>query len=696
MKKKYIRDSEVLESRMYEPSCLTKAWKILTTGLIEPKGISSEESYIYQLRSLGMYIFHVILVFWVIYGTFDLEANYHSIILSDLITKSYFESRFISRNIKFNEIRAPKEIWDFIRGVILKIIYPVDTINSSHSILQDNELIGVAQLRQVRVKRDVNCKSAPLFRDLYKHCYGYICDENSEDTEPFGRNLSTPWRYSINDEKTATGQFCNFKGNGFALNFSKNYNLTLKQLDDLENNTWIRLGTRVVFLDFSLYCPNTNTFLLVKTTFELMPWGSVIPTLHIYSIKLLTSLNDAKAFLLLGVDLVLLGYTIGLNFMLFVRLKRTEWRMITYNNFIDVAIILSTYATLCVHITMVKYTDEKLNLFVKMVNKSGHVTFGILISTYTWYLTVAAVLLLCIVLKLIRYALFFNDTCRLLVCALTQVQGELICFTIMNLSALFGWGFIYCTIYGRVHLPLITPVKSLVHLIYHHASSFTIFDKGKARSLSFPMIVLRAISVPASVFYINCISQQTYVGLVVHGWQLVRRDCVRDPLKIKANEMVCTRIVLILETLKLHKLANQLQEHLIVKMNEGDYFPFTQILRRYGWTRLEIRVLLRKYGIRKGDDLTFDDLFEIYQDFWVRNALYFEVTAHEELKNDLEHMQRMIKYCDSTIADLKLSIERLADQFLNSKAKKKSATKEPSSESLASPSTKSMLGRYWK
>ena len=49
-------------------------------------------------------------------------------------------------------------------------------------------------------------------------------------------------------------------------------------IEELKQNLWIEMGTRVVFIDFTVYNANMNMFAVVKLVFEFPAAGGDLPT----------------------------------------------------------------------------------------------------------------------------------------------------------------------------------------------------------------------------------------------------------------------------------------------------------------------------------------------------------------------------------------------------------------------------------
>jgi hypothetical protein len=61
------------------------------------------------------------------------------------------------------------------------------------------------------------------------------------------------------------GKLATYGGGGFIQNLALSKDESADIIDDLRRNLWINRGTRVVFIDFTVYNANVNLFCVVKS-----------------------------------------------------------------------------------------------------------------------------------------------------------------------------------------------------------------------------------------------------------------------------------------------------------------------------------------------------------------------------------------------------------------------------------------------
>lgn len=75
------------------------------------------------------------------------------------------------------------------------------------------------------------------------------------------------WTYHTEEELDGSGhkgKIATYSGAGYYSDLSNNSADSLSTIQDLKQNLWIDRGTRVVFIDFSVYNANINLFCIIR------------------------------------------------------------------------------------------------------------------------------------------------------------------------------------------------------------------------------------------------------------------------------------------------------------------------------------------------------------------------------------------------------------------------------------------------
>jgi len=75
------------------------------------------------------------------------------------------------------------------------------------------------------------------------------------------------WYYRTEEDLEGTshwGLMATYSGSGYVQNLGNNMTQSQEIVSYLYDNLWVRRGTRVVFVDFTIYNANINLFCVVK------------------------------------------------------------------------------------------------------------------------------------------------------------------------------------------------------------------------------------------------------------------------------------------------------------------------------------------------------------------------------------------------------------------------------------------------
>lgn len=78
-----------------------------------------------------------------------------------------------------------------------------------------------------------------------------------------------------------------YGGGGYVQDLTPNYAAASFQFGELKEKLWLDRGTRVVFLDFTVYNANINLFCQIKLTVEFPASGGAVPSKSFSTVKLI-------------------------------------------------------------------------------------------------------------------------------------------------------------------------------------------------------------------------------------------------------------------------------------------------------------------------------------------------------------------------------------------------------------------------
>ncbi|XP_072595869.1 polycystin-2-like protein 1 isoform X3 [Vulpes vulpes] len=258
------------------------------------------------LRELLVYIVFLVDICLLTYGMTSSSAYYYTKVMSELFLHTPSDT-----GVSFQAISSMADFWDFAQGPLLDSLYWTKWYNNqslghgSHSfIYYENLLLGVPRLRQLRVRND-SCVVHEDFREDILSCYD-VYSPDKEEQLPFGPLNGTAWTYHSQDELGGSshwGRLTSYSGGGYYLDLPGSRQASAEALQDLQEGLWLDRGTRVVFIDFSVYNANINLFCVLRLVVEFPATGGAIPSWQIRTVKLIRYVSNWD-FFIIGCEII--------------------------------------------------------------------------------------------------------------------------------------------------------------------------------------------------------------------------------------------------------------------------------------------------------------------------------------------------------------------------------------------------------
>ena len=242
------------------------------------------------LRELFVYLGFLIILCIVSFGMISGETyTYANVLQGAFVSSTTNQKPYIA----FTDVTHMNDIWrilfDPFQGNLYSQWYNSNDTNYPTNlegyVANENYVLGLARLRQVRVRND-SCVIPKDFRNEIKECFSDWAPA-LEEKRPYGpywaQNLTNYTAWYWNSEKTLKGSghqglMNYYDGSGYVALLSHDPDETNATLTDLFQNLWIDRATRAVFAELTVYNANINLFCQVKLVFEMPATGGVVPT----------------------------------------------------------------------------------------------------------------------------------------------------------------------------------------------------------------------------------------------------------------------------------------------------------------------------------------------------------------------------------------------------------------------------------
>ncbi|XP_046574496.1 polycystic kidney disease protein 1-like 2 [Haliotis rubra] len=225
------------------------------------------------------------------------------------------------------------------------------------------------------------------------------------------------------------GKLATYSGGGYVQELPRLPDSARGAMDDIQSSDWIDQYTRAVFVEFSLYNPNTNLISVVILVFEFSNFGGVFPYYQIFTSKLYHYTGGFEQFVAVC-EAVFLIYVI-----IFTYLEIKKYRQMSASDYfkdtwsyVEVIILTLSYTVFGLFIQRIVTVDYSIKLYKESMGQS-FVSFYPAASSDIILQYVMAALSVFIILKFFKL-LRFNLRMSILAGALKRCKGILFQFFI--------------------------------------------------------------------------------------------------------------------------------------------------------------------------------------------------------------------------------------------------------------------------
>ncbi|XP_055877336.1 uncharacterized protein LOC106064392 isoform X1 [Biomphalaria glabrata] len=276
----------------------------------------------------------------------------------------------------FMEVNTTAELFDWIPNNLIPWLFPEKDMSDSYlsdstfyTSEKDLYRFGTPRIRQLRMKKD-NCT---IQRVKVKDCisgYSY----NSEEIDDFcpgwtkacssvaNTDYTNAWIYQSSQDiwgLPIAGEYGLYGGGGYIAQM-RFKDTALQMLKDLKDKNWLDRQTRAVFIEFTLYCPNTNHFAFVILLAEFMETGGILTFFSIYPFTVHYPAGILGTYLQLCQLVGTIFTLIGLLYVFFIFNKRKWLALKDFWFMLDAIAVVTGISTAAMMFLRLKFTNSVL------------------------------------------------------------------------------------------------------------------------------------------------------------------------------------------------------------------------------------------------------------------------------------------------------------------------------------------------
>ncbi|XP_008704263.1 polycystic kidney disease 2-like 1 protein isoform X1 [Ursus maritimus] len=538
------------------------------------------------LRELLVYIVFLVDICLLTYGMTSSSAYYYTKVMSELFLHTSSDT-----GVSFQAISSMADFWDFAQGPLLDSLYWTKWYNNqslghgSHSfIYYENLLLGVPRLRQLRVRND-SCVVHEDFREDILSCYN-VYSPDKEEQLPFGPLNGTAWTYHSQDELGGSshwGRLTSYSGGGYYLDLPGSRQASAEALQDLQEGLWLDRGTRVVFIDFSVYNANINLFCVLRLVVEFPATGGAIPSWQIRTVKLIRYVSNWD-FFIIGCEIIfcIFIFYYVVEEILELHIHRLHYLSSIWN-ILDLVVILLSIVAVGFHIFRTLEVNRLMGKLLQQPNM--YADFEFLAFWQTQYNNMNAVNLFFAWIKIFKY-ISFNKTMTQLSSTLARCAKDILGFAVMFFIVFFAYAQLGYLLFGTQVENFSTFVKCIFTQFRIILGDFDYNAIDNANRVLGPAYFV------TYVFFVFFVLLNMFLAIINDTYSEVKEELAGQKDELQISDLLKQGYNKTLLRLRLRKeRVSDVQKVLQGGEQEIQFEDFTNTLRELGHAEHEITEL---------------------------------------------------------------------------------------------------------
>ncbi|NXM84406.1 PK2L1 protein, partial [Oenanthe oenanthe] len=543
------------------------------------------------LRELLVYVMFLVDICLLTYGMTSSNAYYYTKVMSELFLQTSTDGR-----VSFQSIGSMADFWVYAQGPLLDNLYWTKWYNNeslaAHStqsyIYYENLLLGVPRMRQLKVKNN-SCVVHDDFKEEILGCYD-VYSEDKEERVSFGLINGTAWRYHSEEELGGSshwGRLTSYSGGGYYIDLKMTREESAEALQVLKEKLWLDRGTRVVFIDFSVYNANINLFCVLRLVVEFPATGGAIPSWQIRTVKLIRYVSTWD-FLIVACEIVFCVFIFYyvVEEALELRIHKLQYFTSIWN-ILDVVVILLSIVAIGFHVFRTTEVNRLLGELLKRPNT--YADFEFLAFWQTQYNNMNAVNLFFAWIKIFKY-ISFNKTMTQLSSTLARCAKDILGFAIMFFIVFFAYAQLGYLLFG-------TQVENFSTFVKCIFTQFRIilgdFDYN---SIDNANRVLGPIYFVTYVFFVFFVLLNMFLAIINDTYSEVKEELSSQKDELQLSDILKQSYNRTLMRLKLKKeQISDVQKALQNGTKQLDFEDFKNSLKELGHADHEITAAFSRF-----------------------------------------------------------------------------------------------------
>ncbi|KAF2979646.1 hypothetical protein EK904_003001 [Melospiza melodia maxima] len=543
------------------------------------------------LRELLVYVMFLVDICLLTYGMTSSNAYYYTKVMSELFLQTSTDGR-----VSFQSISSMADFWVYAQGPLLDNLYWTKWYNNEslapHStqsyIYYENLLLGVPRMRQLKVKNN-SCVVHDDFKEEISGCYD-VYSEDKEERVSFGLINGTAWRYHSEEELGGSshwGRLTSYSGGGYYIDLKMTREESAEALQVLKEKLWLDRGTRVVFIDFSVYNANINLFCVLRLVVEFPATGGAIPSWQIRTVKLIRYVSTWD-FFIVACEIVFCVFIFYYVVEEALELRIHKFKYFTSIwNILDVVVILLSVVAIGFHIFRTTEVNRLLGELLEHPNT--YADFEFLAFWQTQYNNMNAVNLFFAWIKIFKY-ISFNKTMTQLSSTLARCAKDILGFAIMFFIVFFAYAQLGYLLFGTQVENFSTFVKCIFTQFRIILGDFDYNSIDNANRVLGPLYFV------TYVFFVFFVLLNMFLAIINDTYSEVKEELSSQKDELQLSDILKQSYNRTLMRLKLKKeQISEVQKALQNGTTQLDFEDFKNSLKQLGHADHEITAAFSRF-----------------------------------------------------------------------------------------------------
>lgn len=501
------------------------------------------------IRELIIYLFFIITLCILTFGMTSATHFYYTKVMQDL----FLDSQFADTKNTFRGLTTMADFWRFSEGPLMDGLYweswyneePLKTEELGY-IYYENKLLGVPRIRQLRV-RNGSCEVHPDFQQEILDCYDSYA-VTKEDTLAYGPANSSAWQYHSEDELDGSNHWGSldftYSGAGYYQDLTDRKDTSLERIEFLKENLWLDRGTRVVFVDFTVYNANINLFCVVRLVVEFPATGGAVSSWQFRTVKLIRYVSTYDYFLLACEILYMLFiiYYMIEETLEIKRLKCSYFKSVW--NCLDVLVIFLSVVAMAFNVYRTIKVDALLSNLLN--NPLIYPDFEFLGFWQMQYNNMVAVVVFFAWIKIFKY-ISFNRTMTQLQSTLSRCSKDIAGFAVMFFIIFLAYAQLGYLVFGTQIADFSTFSESIFTLFRIILGDFDFHALEEANRVLGPIFFI------TYVFFVFFVLLNMFLAIINDTYSEVKAEISAQKSEFEISDYIKRGYNKVLEKLSLKK-----------------------------------------------------------------------------------------------------------------------------------------------